>query len=216
MFEGDPDYEIIKAELDPFITRITKTKGKATPEYLRFKENVLEWNKRFDKALRTSGTVESIQKLQIPLMRQLKTTPENRRLLAVINLFRYLGLVESMGVSLLDMLVLLLVANGRDFHVERVHDLPRIVHAANFDDLDHVTLSAKIAFLERNGLEKTSGFIDRKLRNDIAHLDFNIDNEGKISTKNYGHVNINDRINRFTRSFIMITLILSKAGLNKI
>lgn len=50
MFKGDPDYEKIKAELEPFITRIAKIKGKATPEYQKFKKNVHEWNKRFFKA----------------------------------------------------------------------------------------------------------------------------------------------------------------------
>lgn len=116
----------------------------------------------------------------------------------------------------MDMLVVLLVTNERDFHVERIHGLPQIVHAANFDDLEHVPLAAKMAFLERNGLKETSKFIDRLLRNDIAHLDFNIDEEGKISTKNYGNVNIFERINTFTKKLMIITLILSQEGLDKI
>ena len=216
LLEGDPDYEEMKAELEPFITNITKIKGKYTPEYLRFKENLFEWNERFYKAARTAGTVESIQTLLIPLMNQLQSKPENRRLFAVVNLFRYLGRVESMGVQLLDMLVLLLIANGREFHVEQIHDLPRIVHAKNFDDLKDASIRAKIAFLKRNGLKKTAGFIDTDLRNDIAHLDFSVDKKGKISTKHYKNLNINERINTFARKFAMIHLILSKEGFEKI
>lgn len=95
MFEGYPDYEKIKAELDPMIARLAKAEGRTTPEYQRFKKKAHEWNEKFDKAARTAGTVESIQKLQIPLLQ--RKSSENRRLLAVINLYRYLGLVESLG-----------------------------------------------------------------------------------------------------------------------
>ena len=219
MFEGDPDYKKIKAELEPFITRITKIKGKATPEYQRFKKNVLEWNERFAKAIRLSGMVNSIQRLQIPLWQELKTSPENRTLLTVIGLFRYLGLVESVGVTVLDMLVVVLAANRRDLHVERVHDVPRIVHAVDFGDFRHASLHSKLEFLKRNGLEETSKFIDRELRNAIAHLNFKMDSKGKVSIRRNGkwkNVKIAERINTFLRKFMMITLILSESGLDKI
>lgn len=216
MFEGDSDYEKIKVELKPFITSITKSK--TTPEFVRFKQISHEWNKRFQKAVTTAGSVESVQKLMHPLFQELQARPENRRLLAVLNLYRYLGLVESLGVALLDLIVWLLVANGRDLHVERVHDVPRIVHVAKFKDLDsrNVTLGMKLGFLERNELKKTSKFIDRNLRNDIAHLDFSIDNVGKISTGHSNDVNIYERIDTFIRNFMKINLILTEDLLGKI
>lgn len=219
MFEGDPNYEKIKAELDPFITKITKVTGKTTPEYIRFKKNILEWNKRFGKAVETAGTVDSIQKLQIPLFQELETTPGNRRLLSVVGLYRYLGLVESLGTTVLDLLVILLIANSRNLHVERIYDVPRIVHASSFDDLEYVPLATKIAFLERNDLRETSKFIDRELRNAIAHLNFKIDSQGNISILRKGKwksVNIYERINNFNKKFMMITLILSQRELNNI
>lgn len=215
-FTGDRDYKNIKGELVPFVTRITKTTGKMSPEYQRFKSNVSEWKERFGKAVELSGKVESIQQLLIPLMQELETKPENRRLLAVVNLFRYLGLVESVGASMVDLLVLLAVANGFEFHVERVHDLPRIVHATTFEDIDQVPLAAKVAFLERSGLKHSSKLINRLLRNDIAHLNFDIDQKGSVSTRNCGNVDVNEKIGIFNRYFMMITLILSEEGLNRV
>lgn len=219
MFEGQRDYQKIKAEPEPYITKITKVTGKATPEYRRFKENIEEWNKKFRRAVELAGTVDSIQQLQIPLYQQLKTTPEKRRLLSVIGLYRYLGLVESLGTTTLDLLVILLIANRRNLHVERFHDIPRIVHASSFDDLDDVSLAVKLAFLERNDLKETSKFIDTKLRNAIAHLTFRVDGKGEISIPRKGtwkRVNIYEEINNFNRKFMMITLILSEAELTKI
>jgi len=219
MFEGQPDYEKIKAELEPYITKITKVTGKATPEYRRFKENIKEWNKKFGRAAELAGTVDSIQQFQIPLYKQLKTTPEKRRLLSVIGLYRYLGLIESLGTTTLDLLVILLIANRRNLHVERFYDIPRIVHASSFDDLDDVSLAVKLAFLERNDLKETSKFIDRKLRNAIAHLNFKVDSKGEISIPRKGRwkkVNIYEEINNFGRKFMMITLILAEAELTRI
>lgn len=218
LFGGDPDYPKIKAELKPFIVGITKGKRKATPEYVRFKAISSEWNKKMNKAVRTAATVESVQGLIAPLFHQLQAEPEKRKLLAVLNLYRYLGLVESLGAAFLDMLVWLLVANGCDFHVQRIYKVPSIVHAATFKDLEepNISLGVKLAFLERHGLKKTSKFIDRSLRNDIAHLDFSIDNNGKISTKHSDNVNIFEKITTFLIKFTMINKILQEDLLGKL
>jgi hypothetical protein len=222
MFKGDPLYDEIKSELAPFITGVIIA-DKTTRTYNQFRKNFREWNQRFHKTLELSETVESMQQPQTYLMRQISACKdstdkaEKLTIVAVMNLFRYLALVESIGVSILDILVLLLVANDHDFHVERAHDLPHIVHATDFRDLDNCNLADKIAYLERNGLKKTSSFINRKLRNDIAHIDFHISKEGKTSTKSYSRgVNTNQEINMFNRVFMMITLVLSDSGIYKV
>lgn len=181
MFEDDPDYEKIKAELEPFITKITKVTGKRSDEYLRFKKNYSEWNKRFTRAIEMAGIVHSVARVEHQLRQDLEAKPGNRRPLSVLLLYRYLGSVESFGTTILDLLVILLIANRRHFHVDRVHEVPHIVHATDFKDLRHTTLQSKLEFLKRNGLKKASTFIDRELRNAIAHLSFKMDSKGKIS-----------------------------------
>lgn len=212
MFEGDPDYEKIKSELDPLITKLY-TMGKGDPKYVQFKGNLEEWYKRFSDTIETTGTVESIQQFQIRIYKQLKEDPSKRRLLTVLGLFRYLGLVESIGALHIDLLILLLVANGKHFHVEREHDVPRIVHATYLKDLRRAHLGSKIEFLKRNNLAKTSQMVDVDLRNSIAHLDLKIDAKGKVSAKSRGkrkrEIDIFQRLNEFSRKFMMISLILT-------
>lgn len=220
MFGGDPDYEEIKTELEPFITKITAITPKRSLEYLRFKENFIEWNERFVRAIEMMGIVQSIESFEPQLWQDLKTKPESQRQLSVLHLYRYLGSVESVGTTILDLLVVLLIANGYNFHVERVREVPRIVHAVDFKDLRHTSLQSKIEFIKRNGLKKTSKFIDRELRNAIAHLSFKMDSKGKTkiyrpSEGKWKNVNIRERINTFNRKFSII-LILLQEGLKKI
>jgi hypothetical protein len=88
--------------------------------------------------------------------------------------FSYLGLVESLGNSIVDLLVLLLVANGRDFHIECLRTTPRIKHALTIEDLEKekVPLTTKLNFMRDNNLRFIASLIDTDLRNTIAHLKF--------------------------------------------
>lgn len=204
--ELEPEYEQINKEIEPLITRILKVADKTKPEYLQLKVNAVEWYDRFVKAFKIGGKVSSLQKLQV--------TVKEPKLLALIKLFQYLGLVESIGTTIVDMLVLLLIADGHVFHVERSYELPRIIHAKTFSDISppNSTLADKLCFLENNGLKITSRFIDRKLRNDIAHLNFDVNKHGEIVTNNCGKLNIDERLNHFSKMFIAIILVLQESG----
>lgn len=91
-------------------------------------------------------------------------------------LFSYLGLVESIGNTVTDIIVMVLVANGIDFHVESVHSTPRIRHVNSIEDLDknRVPLTAKLNFLRDNQISVFPSVVDSELRNKIAHMDFEI------------------------------------------
>lgn len=197
-----PYYEEIKEELEPLITRILKVSGTTSREYLQFKTNAREFYVRFVKAIKISGKVSSLQTLLV--------TTEEPQLQATLKLFHYLGLVESIGTTIIDMLVLLLIANGYIFHVERRHESPRITHATTFKDIDapNSTLADKLSFLEQNGLRKSSQLVDRKLRNDIAHLEFDINNQGKVSTEHCKELNIDKKTNDFTARFMAFFAVL--------
>jgi hypothetical protein len=84
--------------------------------------------------------------------------------------------VESIGNTVTDIIVMILVANGIDFHVESVHSTPRIRHVNSIEDLDknRVPLTAKLNFLRDNQISVFPSVVDSELRNKIAHMDFEI------------------------------------------
>jgi len=202
----EPEYSEIYKEIEPSLTRVLKVLGKRKREYQQFKENAVEWYTRFVKAVTISGKVSSLQKLILIV--------KEPQLLSTLKLFMYLGLVESIGNTIVDMLVLLLIADGQPFHVERSLELPRIIHAKSFSDINppNSTLAQKLSFLKQNGLRTTSKFIDRKLRNDIAHLNFDVNKQGKISTRNYKKLDIDERLNRFSKMFMAFLSIFKDSG----
>ncbi len=100
-------------------------------------------------------------------------------------LFTYLGLVESLANYYVDILVMLVVASGRDFHIESMRDTPRINHVMCIEDLEksYTPLKTKLNFLSNNGLKLFVATIDSSLRNDIAHFKIHLEN-GTILLRN--------------------------------
>lgn len=204
--ELEPEYSQINKELKPLLRRILNPIDKRRSEIIQLKENAKEWYGRFVVAVTIGGKVSSLQKLI--------TKKEDPQIVSTLKLFQYLGLVESIGTTIVDMLVLLLIADGKHFHVERSHELPRIVHAKNFKDLDspNSSLSEKLNFLDNNRLKSTSKICDRILRNDIAHLNFDIDKQGKISTKHCKELDVDKKLNHFDKSFMGFVHVLTNTG----
>jgi hypothetical protein len=75
-------------------------------------------------------------------------------------------------------------------------------------------ISDAFEILERCGLKKAAKVIDVDLRNSIAHLDFEINEKGKVSAKSQGkrkkEINIYQKINEFIRKWMMITFMLNE------
>jgi hypothetical protein len=89
-------------------------------------------------------------------------------------------LVESLGVTLADMVLILLIANEKEVHIRR----PFTRHATRADELERLELVYKLDFIKSEGIGLFSKFINRGLRNDIAHLNFKIQEDGVIKRKN--------------------------------
>lgn len=157
---------VMKSELEPLFDGIRR---KPKESLALFKQSFADFKKRV------------IQATYILELIGLKGAEESRGsfISAVYNLFAYLGIVESLGNIIVDMVVMLLVANGRDFHIERLHGTPKVKHAIIIKDLEEekVPLTTKLNFLKDNGLQKLAGIIDSKLRNDIAHFKFGVQKE---------------------------------------
>jgi hypothetical protein len=159
----------IKSELEPFLDGIRTKRA----NYELFKQAYNDFRKRFKHA----------EKIAEFIGKEVAETAKSRHVRSrfeIDALLLYLGYVESLGNCIVDIVTMLLVANGRDFHIECMHPpLPRIRHAVSMRDLEieRVSLTAKLNFLEGNGITKLASVINSRLRNDIAHLKFTVEKD---------------------------------------
>jgi hypothetical protein len=113
---------------------------------------------------------------------------------ALSKLFAYLGLVESLGVTLMDMALTLLIVNGREMHVRKEGG---IMHVSTLKDLHKLDLIYKLGFLKANKLQFVAGVVNRQLRNDIAHLKFRIEENGEVKGSDGNLVNVDNTLTEF-------------------
>jgi len=206
-FENDEDYKKIKMELDPFLTEILHVTGKTELKFQAFKTNMLKWRDELNKVSAIAGKILSLQ-LQQSKISETGQKKQN----TIIDMFVYLGLVESIGAMIIDFAILLLIAYGVDFHVERTHDFPRIIHAETFEDLQssNISLTSKINFLERHRLEMTAKIVNTDLRNKIAHLNLtsnDLDKEGELSENFLKNIQDKTHTLNLTSMFIISILL---------
>lgn len=154
----------IDSELQPFIDGIRMIPKK---DLVTFKEAYKKFRVRYEDSW---AVFEFITKDMGKTAK--KATVKEQ----IFELFSYLGFVESLGNCFVDILVMLLVANGRDFHIESRHATPRIRHVVAMDDLEkeRIPLTTKLNFLKDSGILNFTSIVDSRLRNDIAHLKFTV------------------------------------------
>lgn len=99
----------------------------------------------------------------------------NGELVTLRKAFVYLGLFETSLTNVVDMILMLFVAVHHDFYVPW-----KRMYATSLKHLDHASLSEKLDFLNNHNLQFFSERINRKLRNKIAHMEFEIEPDGKI------------------------------------
>jgi hypothetical protein len=159
----------INSELEPILDRI-----RVTPkiQLTAFKEAYERFTCRSKNSIDLWSSIQSGKYIE-----EYASISEQVR-----ELYSYLGMIESLGNCYVDMLVMLLIANGRDFHIESKYSTPRIRHVTSIEDLEKETtlgLGTKLGFLKTNGLPFIVSLIDNTLRNDIAHLNCKVVN-GKV------------------------------------
>ena len=157
--------ERMKAEIRPFIQGVLD--GEARLRELDYIVFQVKWGAMSDMFNVIMGWPESL----IDII----TKPGG----IAVELFAYLGAVETLGNTIVDIVVMLVIANGRDFHIEGKYGTPRVRHVEEISDLHGVALTAKLNFLRDNGIKTLPSMIDSNLRNDIAHLNFKFDPEKK-------------------------------------
>lgn len=136
----------------------------------------------------------------------------------------YLFWVEVSTNLLADMLIIMLSTKEQPFHIEPDDRYRFTRHATTIDDLESpsVTLAMKLSFLDRCSIKCFGKYVDRTLRNKIAHGDFEISEKGEFfvhkvedgQIKNK-HVDIQrklDRLNIFNSKVMhQITLALKES-----
>jgi len=134
--------------------------------------------------------------------------------LVVLNFFKanyYLLLVELLGTSVIDKTILLVVGSGVDFHIDPDYQHRYARHVYTLEDLESpsLSLSVKLDFLCFYGLPLFSKFIDRNLRNKIAHLDFEIDAKGNVLVGGKT-IDLDEKTDRFIQYYVCINEIFSE------
>jgi hypothetical protein len=157
----------------------------------------------WEEAQKTSDALKDMK--SVSAFHDLSPVPQ-----AYAKLFAYLGLVEGLGVTLIDITSLLLIANGKDMHFRKGGG---ILHVSRFKDLHKLNLLYKLEFLEAHRLGFISKIVNRNLRNNIAHLSFTVTEAGKIKDKNEQEINIDVEIEAFRNRVVKIIATFDEKGL---
>ena len=97
----------------------------------------------------------------------------------LLNTFVYLGLFETSMTNTIDLVLLFLISLGHDFYIPYHRR-----YAKELEDLDSPPLAEKLRFLNQHNLQVFSKNVNKFLRNKIAHMEFDIESDGKISIGN--------------------------------
>lgn len=206
------EYKKTKAILDFHFTQVTKASSKVGPvlppeyvfgtRYEMLKKNCGDFVERWEEAKRISEILRDMKNLDASATILPKFRAMNKMLV-------YLGLVESLGVSLADIVLVLLIANEKEVHTESRSSR----HVARIKELEDIELGYKMAFLKEEGIEIFSRFINKTTRNKIAHLDFTIDDKGIITSgENYEPIKIDECIDDFWKGVRTLELVFEDIG----
>jgi hypothetical protein len=160
----------LASEFDPFYEKIKglDRKGKA---FRIFKESYLAYRDKMKVSNRLLGIYSKglIERLQ---------EPPNISRITFMHPFYYLGFVESVGSTMTNMIVMILVSSGIDFHV--VEGKWKVKHVTSIKELEkrrNLSLTTKLNFLKENKIKEFASAVDSDLRNKIAHMNFQLEGE---------------------------------------
>lgn len=128
------------------------------------------------KVAKTLDIITKNDYMFMMLFERIKTKKERTFLHTISYLFQ----VETVGNLICDILIILLSAKGSFFHIEPDNEIFFIRHAVSIEDLEtpSVTLGKKLNFLKRNKLDCVGKNVKHRLRDKIAHIDYEIDDNG--------------------------------------
>ena len=200
------DYRRTKTILEPIITKVVYVMPKydvmrLPSRRLLFDENCVEFNEKWQEAEKVSQILKDLKAATYP----------TKELESMSKMLAYLGLVESLGVTLLDMVLLLLIAYGREMHTRG----PYTKHVTSFEELANLDLRFKLKFLKDNDVDIAQKVVNPELRNIIAHLKFKISKNGDIRDPGNNRIRIDDEISRFWCAVDTLKLVFEDCDLLK-
>ena len=139
---------------------------------------------RFDKALveQRKGTQIRLDnsKRILLILRKLEPQFFSVKERSAISLhLEYLTLVEGLFVTQINFLIFTLIANGHDFNSARKESVKTL------SDIEKVSLASRLKFLRKHKFRKLiAKKVDVQLRNSVAHLFYEIDENGNIKVGN--------------------------------
>lgn len=163
-------YDNVKKQLEPIFSKFYKT----SPSYQTYIESVNQLVKRLDRIDVIQDGLNEWQQLvhkSFPL-----------KVIGLMDAFTYLMQVEMYGNHFVNLTLLLMVGKGDFLHLNPDFEHKYVRHATSLKDIESpsLPLSTKLDFLKANGINFFDKWINRKLRNKIAHGDFFIDEEGNF------------------------------------
>lgn len=105
-----------------------------------------------------------------------KETSLNPRQKSLLELFLYLQLVEGIFSETVNAIAFILLENGHDVYT----DIPEPKFVRKYEELRPISLFVRLLFLEEHGFNNLANAADRDLRNRIAHLDYEVKEDGTI------------------------------------
>ena len=148
------------------------------------------FNKAFLEQRKGTEIRQDNSKILFLLLRKLEPSSFSVKERAIITLhLEYLTLVEGLFATQINFLIFSLIANGHDLYSTRKGNYVRTL-----GDIEEVNLAFKLKFLGEHGFKKLiTNKVDVKLRNSVAHLFYEINENGimkvgkkRITQEDYG------------------------------
>jgi len=164
-------YDNVKKQLEPIFAKFYKT----SESYRIYKVSVNLLLKKLDR-------INAIQKSLIEWDNLVNEKAFPIKYVRLMDTFTYLLQVEMFGNHFVNLTLLLMVGKGDFLHLNPDYKHRYVRHAKSLKDIESptLTLSTKLDFLKANGINFFDKWINRRLRNKIAHGDFFIDEGGKF------------------------------------
>jgi hypothetical protein len=174
--------------------------GILPPPYQIFQKNCVKFYEKWESSKEIAAILRDLK-------REVDYPDNNVK--SMSKMFAYLGLVESLGATMIDMALLFLIASGKQIHTKG----PNIRHVETFEELEGVwSLDYKLDFLDDVGLSIfKEKIVNKNTRDAIAHLQFKIEN-GIIRDRGNNQIDIDQRISDFWEGILILERILVDIG----
>ena len=149
-----------------------------------FARNKQEISEKWEKALDISEVLRGLKS-------EVNYASDKNK--AMSKMLVYLGLVESIGATIINILLLTLALNRKEVHTRG----PYTRHVKTYSEIEDLDLGYKMDFLNNEGFEMISKYIKRDVRNIIGHLKFTIENNGTIRDPDNNPILIDRHIKEF-------------------